>query len=136
VNLPVDEVFHAVVDVDRWDSWLVRIPSRWTSQGPLAIGSTAVVPLENFWGTPAGIVAALAGLSRTYPYGRAYGEMEVIEYSRNRALMLVSRNSPIRLQVSGLQLVTLHAKRLHTAAFLRGSAAQLRDRGVTVHSVE
>jgi hypothetical protein len=100
MNLPVDEVFHAVVDVDRWDRWLVRIPSRLTSQGPVAVGSTAMVPLENFWGTPVGMVAALAGLSRTHPYGRAYGEMEVIEHSRNRALTLESRNSPIRLRVS------------------------------------
>lgn len=89
-----------MIDIDRWDRWIMRVPSRLTSDRPLTLGSTAMVPLENFWGTPVGIAAALASLSRTYPYGRAYGEMEVIEYVPNRMLALESRHSPIKLRVS------------------------------------
>jgi hypothetical protein len=102
VRLPkaAEDVFRVAADIDRWHEWLMRTPSKTTDGTPIAVGTKAIVPLENFWGTPLGVATALASLSRTYPYGRAYGEMEVVEFFPDRRLTLESRNCPVRFRVS------------------------------------
>jgi len=98
VPMPVDEAFRAVTDFEGWGGWLVRIAPAVISEGPVGVGTVVDIPLENFWGTPAGLGTAFASLSRT-GYGRAYGKMEVTEFIRGARLTLTSQPAPMRLRV-------------------------------------
>jgi len=100
IRAPAEDVFGVVSDVGRWSDWLMRVPCRVSGGDVVGLGTIVDVPLENFWGTPLGVATAFASLSRTYPYGRASGEMQVTDFLPGRKIEVESRRSPIHLRIS------------------------------------